>query len=44
MADDIAEGQPEFSVAEEVHRLIAECREGGKSAKDTDHKKRPSFP
>lgn len=43
MADDIPQGQPDFSISQEAHRFKAECREGGKSTKEADNQEGSSF-
>jgi len=44
VAGDIAKGQQQFSIAKQVHRLVAECREGGKAAEQADEKKGAGIP
>ena len=39
MADDISEGEPRFSVSQEVHRFVAEGRKGGEATQETNDQK-----
>ena len=43
MANDIPTGEPELSITQEVHRLVAEGRECRKSAQESDHEKSPGL-
>ena len=44
VADDISAGQHELPVAQQIHRFVAEGREGGKTAEYADDEERPGLP
>lgn len=41
MADDISQGQPDFSISQEAHCLQAEGRESGKPAEEANDQESP---
>ncbi len=43
MADDIPQGQPQLSITQEIHRLVAEGRKGREAAKYSDDQKGSGF-
>ncbi len=43
MTDDIPKGQPQFAIAQQVHRFVPERGEGGEAAQYSDDQKCSSF-